>query len=217
MVNWLQGEHWDVYQEVSLGPYDRIVDIVAVRDPVVMCVECKTSLSMAVIGQSFALTGIAHFICVATRQIAGREGYGRTYANRCMRRDGIGHFEVGGLGDVWQSLRPSMTRKLSRPVRDLLMPEHQKYAKAGAKGGGYFTPFKRTCEEVRKWVAKNPGRTMKEAVNGIPHHYASDKSAVASLLARLRQGLVPGIVATRNGRRLELTPAESSPALEPCG
>jgi Holliday junction resolvase len=41
LVEWLNVQHWDVYQEVKI--YSHIADVVAVRNGIVWIIECKTS------------------------------------------------------------------------------------------------------------------------------------------------------------------------------
>ena len=57
VVEWLQDQHWEVYQEVQR--YSTTADIVAVQGPLVWVVECKTSLSIGVMLQ--ASRWMAHY------------------------------------------------------------------------------------------------------------------------------------------------------------
>jgi hypothetical protein len=80
-------------------------------------------------------------------------------------------------------------------------------AKAGAiGGGGRWTPFRDTCEQLRAVVASAPGITLKEGIAAIRHHYTSMASARGALAARIESGLVPGVRLERDGKAVRLYP-----------
>lgn len=67
VVEWLESQHWDVYQEVECpGGY---ADIVAVRDNYLWIIECKTSFSLKVVEQ--AMGRRAHFRSIAIPKTRG--------------------------------------------------------------------------------------------------------------------------------------------------
>lgn len=85
-----------------------------------------------------------------------------------------------------------------------LCPEHKTFAKAGTSGGGHYTDFKRTCEILRRFVEKNPGTTIPEAIGKIEHHYSSDSSARQSMRTWIQKGIVPGLELVPDGGKLRL-------------
>lgn len=52
VIQWLDHQHWDVYQEVRVGPRGRIADIIAVRGPLTWVIECKKALGLEVLTQA---------------------------------------------------------------------------------------------------------------------------------------------------------------------
>ena len=67
-------------------------------------------------------------------------------------------------------------------LRDILEPEHKTFAPAGTSDGSKWTPYKRTIRDVRRFLEKNPGSTMKEIQQEIGRgHYASPASCRGNL------------------------------------
>ena len=100
-----------------------------------------------------------------------------------------------------------ITSRLLPNIISILDEGHKTHAKAGAPcAAGRYTPFRRTCDALSEAVIKNPGLTMKEAIQRTQHHYSSDKCAVSSLLHWVQSGKVPGIILVQQGRRLFLYP-----------
>lgn len=62
VVEWLQAQQWEVFQEVQLDSFGRIADIVAVSGPLLWVIECKTSQSFAVFEQAFQWKMYANYI-----------------------------------------------------------------------------------------------------------------------------------------------------------
>ena len=74
-------------------------------------------------------------------------------------------------------------------------------AKAGATAGERnWTPFKLTCDRVRRYLADHPGATIKEVLKDVEHHYSSDASARQHLVNRIEEGVVKGVQLKRDGR-----------------
>jgi Holliday junction resolvase len=64
VVRWLEREGWDVYQEVQVSAPstsgERVVDIIALKGPIVWGIECKVSLTLPLLLQAAQLpTGAA--------------------------------------------------------------------------------------------------------------------------------------------------------------
>jgi len=87
-----------------------------------------------------------------------------------------------------------------------LCAEHKTFAKAGNNRSEYYSPFKRTCDEVSRAVRKNPGINMKSLIENITHHYASASSAKASLSYWVKTGKIKGIKMEHDGRSIKFYP-----------
>lgn len=208
---WLDQMGYETYAEVAEGRgAGRRADIVAVRGPITMIVETKTTLSLSLLEQCARWLGAANYViacCPFTRNSWAASDYAR------LR--GFGLWLVSGVyGEDVSSARvdevraPRLWRHIHAPVRRLLRPEHRRHAPSGSAGGGYYTPFRATCDRLRELVRRHPGVTLKDAMNQIEHHYVSIQSARSCLPGRIREGLVPGVVIKEDGRRLLLFPEE---------
>jgi len=49
VINWLEDQHWEIYQEVQFRGYGGIADIVAVRAGYLWIIECKTSMTFTLL------------------------------------------------------------------------------------------------------------------------------------------------------------------------
>jgi hypothetical protein len=187
VIQWLEAQYWDVYQEVEFPKQcSGRADIAALRDGKLWIIECKTSLTFTVLEQ--AQQWPAHFRSVAIPRSKDRRGRGVAYqiARNYLR---IGVIEVGPFG-ADQVYPPPIMRehhKLAKRMIGCLRDEHKHYADAGSKSGGYFTPYRQTIETVKKFVRAMPGCTLKEIMAHLDghHHYANDTTARSSLRAAL--------------------------------
>lgn len=194
VVAWLEDLGWQVYREVHTG--GQRPDIVAVKGPLIWVVEAKTSLSLQLLDQVCWWISQANFVSIATphhKALRFLGGY--------LREQGIGEFEVrlGMQGSKWdlpcadEKHRAGFRRIVDqRTLRASLHPD-QLSQTAGMKGGGYSTPFSRTCENLRDFLRANPRASLKTAIDGIKHHYATPSSARNSLAHWIRSGKVPGV------------------------
>lgn len=206
----MQRQDWTVYQEVTGKGISGRADIVGVRGPLVMVVECKTSLSLKLLDQLCAWRGEANYI-------VGAFGGGRVgnAAHAFCRAEGVGLWAVV-CDEIAEKVAPRLHRQRWSHLRNAIRPEHQsdEYAKAGTRGG-YWTPFRGTCDELARIVRKHPdGIELREALLRFKHHYANRTSAVSALPGLIRRGVVPG-VRIDDGRPLKIYPvaeAERQPA-----
>jgi hypothetical protein len=218
VVTELQRQGFDVYEEVSTGYGGRRADIVGVRGPAVMIVECKTSLSLKLLDQLVSWQGCANWIVGAY----GGGRVGRAVTALC-KGEGVGLWSVGHT-DIDERIPPRFTRRSSGAIKSSLFPEQRsaEYAKAGSQGG-YYTPFRSTCRALYDVAREHPGIPLRDAIRRIKHHYSTERSAVSALPALIRRGVVEGVRIT-NGAPLRIylegiTPSDlllvTIPAKEP--
>lgn len=194
IVSWLENEGWDVYQEV------RGVDIVALRGGVTWTVECKTVLSFKVLEQAVSRIPECHGSWVATPP----RKECRALAAKICASLGIGWMTVSKEGKVNVLGRPFFNRKAKDTLAKAVRPEHKTFARAGSSTGRSWTPFKETCRELVALVVRRPGISLQDAVKYIKHHYSHDASAIRSLAKLLLQGVIKGVTAVQDGRKIIL-------------
>ncbi len=233
VVQYLHTQNFEVFQEVNapLG----CADIVGRIAPLLWVVECKLTLNFDVIGQARRWTSQAHFVSVAVPFVRSREmgtvceilqmfgigllevhtdgvvwnrhlkdwrkTFGPTPESECMER-------------IWKGVPYMDKRIMAAPFRRRIAPglekclhEAQKtFAPAGTANGKRWTPFKSTCDELRKYALQNPGHTLKDVLGNITHHYTSQNSARACLARLILDGVVEGVELRKEGRQLCLYP-----------
>ena len=205
VVAWLRDLRFEVYQEVTVG--GARADIVAVRGPLVWVVEAKQTWSLALLEQAAAWLPLAHHVSVA---VPFRRKAGHSFGRRIAGDLGIGVFEVGGSRvevddpDLHRNVKPG---KIVRALHE----EQKTCAPAGNAEGRFFSPFQGTCRAVLEAVKASPGLTMRELVAGIKHHYHSPASARSALAKWIAAGTVPGVELRRDGKVLQVYPAEVRP------
>ncbi len=200
VVAWLEAQHWEVYQEVQRETYGAVADIVGAVGPLRWVVECKTTLSLALLEQAMLWMGRAHFVSVAFPATSSAPR-GRAAARRFCDQNGIGMMAVGRSVRVYT--RPAMCR---RKVEWCLVEAQKTYAPAGTASGLHWTPFAETRRQLIDLVAQCPGICLNEAMAKVRHHYASEATARATIshYLRKRPGALKGIECRREGRRLTL-------------
>jgi hypothetical protein len=184
VIQWLVDQHWDVYQEIKFRGQGGLADIVAVRDGMLWIIESKTSLTLSVFEQ--AVRWRAHFRSVAVP--VTRSGQGRRIAREIAKN----YLRVGVIevGKEVHSIPPPMMREYHKQAKykiAQLRPEHKTCCEAGSNRGGRYTPYRMMMDHVKRFVAGNPGCTLKEIVTEVKsyHHYASDKSAISCIRTAL--------------------------------
>jgi len=209
IVEWLAAQGWDVHQEVQFGRAGIRADIAARRGSLTWVVETKLSLSLNLLEQASEWEAWTNFISVAVPHSMHRKR--GLFLAKVLDLTGIGLLNVRGKSaehDVEVHRAPRLNRKIIKRRLLEILEVHENYTKAGSPDGGYWTPFRSTTRELRRFVEKNPGCTMKQAVDGIKHHYCRDTTAVACLRGYLRDGVIKGIRLEENGRAWRLFPSE---------
>jgi hypothetical protein len=186
VIDWLVEQHWDVYQEVQFARSSGIADIVAVRAGLLWIIECKTSLTFTVLDQAWRWN--AHLRSIAVPAQA-RDSGSRSMAYRIAEKYlKVGIIEVGKYTN--EVCSPPIMREYHRYAKRMiseLCEEHKTRLAAGSNGGGYYTPYRRTMDEVRRFIVYNPGCTLKQIMTSIKHHYASDASARSCIRTALSE------------------------------
>lgn len=205
VIAYLEALGADVYQEVQCA--SGVADIVARVGAELWIVETKTSLSLAVVIQAMQRRRSAHRVFVAapwSRHVAGVE--------ELCRELGLGLLTVatGNWGGPEVRERAPSRRWNSRPVKlaAKLCPEHKTSLAAGSVGGGRWTPFRSTCDQLARYVAAHPGCSLRDAIAQTKHHYSSASCARSSVAKWVSLGKVPGVRLDTSARPATLYPTE---------
>lgn len=189
VVTELQQWGYETYEEVQVGYGGNRADIVGVSGPVLVVVECKANLSLALLDQMAQWRGKAHRVIGAIG--SGRIGWA---VERFCKAEGFGLWSAG-FEEVHEAVAPRLNRRAAvTSLRRALAPEQRsgEYARAGSQGG-HYTPFARTCRRLRDLVTKQPGIELRVALKEIEHHYMTHKTAMSSLPSLIRKGVVEGV------------------------
>jgi hypothetical protein len=189
VVSYFQGKpDAQVYQEV-LGPNGRVADIVVVSGKYRHIVETKTSFNFDVLEQAYQWRKYAHWVSVAVPR--GKHAR-RPFQEKLCAHLGIGVLYVSTNEFLYEASPPSLLRRvLPMPLRD--EQKTGSYAQAGSAGGGHWTPFRGTTDNLRAAVARSPGQPLGQYLKEIDHHYTSLSSARSSLTKWIAAGSVQGL------------------------
>ena len=183
VVEWLEVEGWDIYQEVV--SYSRRHDIVAVRDPIVWVIECKSSLSLSVLEQAWMAHTHRRSVAVP---VAKRSNKARRFAYMVAKHLRVGILEVsrGGIREVVEAPINREYHKSAKVLRDKLTPGMKTFLAAGSSGGGFWTPYRDTMNRVKTFIEKNPGSTVSEIMESVSTHYQTTASTRSGIIRVLR-------------------------------
>lgn len=211
IVRFFTDQHWDVYQEVQVGPMMPRADLVVVQGKLVGIIECKQALGLPVMEQAFYWRGYAHFVWVAS-WYSSRTG-GRL-SMRILKDYGIGYLSMSPsncqrtleINNPNEVVAPTLLR--CPPNLELLtqklVPEQKTVVAAGGNRGGHWTPFKSTCYELARIAKEKPGITLKEALDSFKHHYSNTRSAMCHLPEWIAKGKVPGVLLDKSDGKARL-------------
>lgn len=189
VIEALETSGWSVYQEVKPKGFDRRVDIVAVRGPLLHAIECKLVLGWGVLEQAYDWRQQANMVSVATAT------YGRNrMADVICETLGIGRIGVSG-DSVVERVSPMIRRRVGTALRMALRPEHRTFARAGSSGR-YFSEWRETLARLSELVQRRPhGVLASIAAREIQHHYATNRSAANCFVRDAYSGRVPFVMA----------------------
>jgi hypothetical protein len=198
--DWLRADGWDTYCEVApWGAGAARADIVATRGNLLAVIECKLSLSLALLEQCKTWTKYAHTVWGATPK-----GKRSEFAHEIAAMVGCGLVQIGG-GDYPDSrvvVRPELRRRVDHERIRRHLGEAQAATAPGASHS-YATPFTATCDRLRGLVRESGGRVaVKDAMSGLQHHYSSASCARHSLIERTERGVIKGLRVVREGRAM---------------
>lgn len=193
---------YDVYPEV---PAQGIIDIVAVRHPVVIAIECKMQFGFDVLEQAVKNKQFAHYSYIAIPK--PKKGLSKLKESVC-KHCGVGVLTysvdepkgkrkkqsqvVQQLGEddqlagrIKEVVRPQLNRKINRPAL-------QPWMKQSIAGSQHqrMTAFKNTVAEIEKLLATKEAIKVDTALRRIKHHYGSLSSAKSSLAGMCKKKVI---------------------------
>lgn len=196
VISWLRDGGWEIYQEVPV--YGKYIDIVAVMGKIVWAVECKTSFSLAVIEQAAHWVNYANISSVAVPITKNHFG------PRVCEKFGVGVILVAKGGYISGHEHGKFSRN-SVDFNRFLKEEHKTFCEAGSTGASRrFTPFMDTRMQLVKLVTKNPGITLKAALDTIKHHYHSTSTARACIVDMIKKNVINELRLELNGKQYRL-------------
>jgi len=191
---------YDVYQEVKACS-SRVIDIVVRKKSGLMAIETKVTLNMKLWEQAFKNKKWCSYSFIAIPQNIYRKSRRKMISGMC-RGLNIGVIVVDFDGNV--SIQYNPTQEI--PTQTLKLYDEQKsFALAGSGGVPYFTPFKKTVSEIKKYLEEHGKSELTTVLSSIDHHYKTQQSAISSIRKYALKGAIRGIVSSEDGKYLELS------------
>jgi len=183
VISYLGDLHWECFSEVTYN--HARADIIARQGRLIWIIETKITFGLPVIEQARRWVNHANFVSVATPSVP------KEFGREVCRLFGIGILFANGIRTE-ERLRAKLNR---RPISvPKLCEEHKTYAPAGTNGGGYFTPFNRTCRDTLAVAKREPnGIPLKRLIDLVDHHYVSNSTARNCMRNWIKWGKVPGV------------------------
>lgn len=180
---------FDLYFEVDYG--SGCVDIVAFDGNISIAVEVKTTFSFKVFEQALANKPWYNYTYIAVPKFKD------DYIQRRLCNDyGIGLliYDTSGYCSVMEVIKPKLNRVKSDKLRSRLR-EQNKRSLPGSKNGDStkVTAFQITVENLVRYVERNPGKTLRQAIDDLSHHYSTNKAATSSLYQHIKSGVIKEI------------------------
>ncbi len=196
--DWLQVDGWSCFFEVApWGAGASRADIVATKGPLLAVIECKLSLSLALLEQCEAWLKYAHVIWGATPFLNGG-----AFAGKVAKEWGFGLVE---LGQRWGRANSQITvqPRLRRRVEHERIRRHLGDAQANHKPGSnhsFATPYTATVAALLGIVTEAKRIAVKDAIAQVRHHYSSSACARQTLMRDVEIGRIKGLRLAREGR-----------------
>ena len=191
---------YDVYQEVKACS-SRVIDIVVRKKSGLMAIETKVMLNMKLWEQAFKNKKWCNYSFIAIPQNIYRKSRRKMISGMC-RGLNIGVIVVDFDGNVSIQYNPAQ----EIPTQTLKLYDEQKsFALAGSGGVPYFTPFKKTVSEIKKYLEEHGKSELVTVIQSINHHYKTEQSAIQSIRKYALKGVMKGVVSSEDGRYLELS------------
>lgn len=193
VIEWLavNKPEWEIFQEIRPGKYagSRIADLVCInKEDKVWVIELKRALNLDVIEQVSRWQVDRRSVAIGLPKRNTNKH--RWWFNYMHYKMGVGSISVSALGRVREEYKapalenPYMSEKFIEICRS---GKTDGFAEAGGKGGGYWTPYKQTMIDVRKYVQNNPGCGVGDIVRDLGKmHYASEHSAKTNIVTNLK-------------------------------
>jgi predicted RecB family endonuclease len=171
---------FDLYFEVQVA--GKIVDIVAVKKPIILAVEVKTSFSMTVISQAFYNRHLFHYTYVAVPKTDNR------FAKYVCENYGIGVLEYDEKKKrVKETIVPKLYRKAF--IAGIRLNDFNKLSVPGCKGGRY-TPFKEMIKGIVIHLQRHDGELFKDIFANLQITYKTLSAFKAGMYKWTRKGVI---------------------------
>ena len=181
-------KEYDVYQEVR-ACHSRVIDIVVHKGSSLMAIETKMTLNMKLWEQAFKNKKWCGYSYIAIPQNVYNKSLKKMISGMCKGLN-IGVIIVGYDGTVSIQFKPYE----DIPTQTLELYDEQKsFAKAGSGGVPYFTPFKKTVCEIKKYLEKHGRSELVTVISSVDHHYKTSQSAIQSIRKYASKGIIKGI------------------------
>lgn len=174
---WLLLQGYEIFEEVQILTGGQVADIVAIRGKVITVVELKTSLNLTVLAQSYEWLRYSTQVYAAF-YVNKNSTKGFYFAQKVAKSFGIGLLAVGENGVIEILNSPKFNRHRLNHFRDvcndiLIRFNTENNIKAGSKGVGYLTNYKKTINDVIEFLKTKgeAGATIYEILRNVPTHY----------------------------------------------
>lgn len=202
VIQWLEKNGWEVFQEVQPYGNGNRADIVAKKEDKYWIIETKLDFGFKVMNQADEWKNYANYVSIAVPYvrhspfreklckllnigvIAITTGYCYSWPdnNRISSED-----KQYGITEL---VKPNEQEITHKKLITSLTEKHKTFAKAGNNYGARITPFSTTVDLLYTYVKEHNGCTLKEAIKNIKHHYSTINSAMTCLRERIQDNTI---------------------------
>lgn len=179
---------YDLYFEVD---YYRCIDIVAINGNVSMAIEVKRNFNFNVLDQAIQNQPYFNLSFIAVPEFI------KSRIQETICRDyGIGLLVFrykNGREYVEQWMKPKLNRHpINHGNLKSRLHDYNKQSIPGSRSGdgGKITAFGVTVEKIITYVKRNPGKSIKEVIESVTHHYTNDQAAISAANKYIRIGVI---------------------------